>query len=149
MFWIIYAMKYQKTDKEEILCELRIALREKLRKLFILVPVPKDKYYELIPLILAQTIELTLNGEISTIQEKAKDSSSAPVNTYDFECKLDLFQTVYYESIGFLPSTFFIETLLNKFTKSENKMGISTAYFNESEKKPEKEPILKGVKKNL
>ena len=149
MFWIVYAMKYQKIDKEEILCELRIALREKLRKLFILVPIPKDKYYELIPLILGLSIELTLNGEISTVHEKGKDSGSASINTYDFECKLDLFQTVYYESIGFLPSVFFIENIFNKFTKSENKMGINTAYFNDSEKKVEKAPILKGIKKNL
>jgi hypothetical protein len=85
MFWIVYVLKFQKTDKQEILCELKIALRDKLRKLFILLPSPKDKYYELIPLILSLAIEITLNSEVTTITEKKSNVTSPPKNTYDYE----------------------------------------------------------------
>lgn len=146
IFWIVYAMKFQKTDKEEILCELKVALREKLRKLFILVPTPKDKYYELIPLILSLAVEIALNSEVTTITEK-NNVGAPPKNTYDYECKQDLFQTVYYEIIGFLPSTYFIENIILKYTKEESKLGINANYL--KEKKNVKQPILKGVKKNL
>lgn len=148
MFWIVYAMKFQKHDKEEILCELKVALREKLRKLFILVPAPKDKYYELIPLILSLAIEVALNSEITTITEKKNNVTYPPKNTYDYECKQDLFQTVYYEIIGFLPSTYFIENIILKYTKEENKLGLSSIP-SLSKKTITKGPILKGVNKNL
>lgn len=148
MFWIVYVLKFQRTDKQEILCELKIALRDKLRKLFILLPSPKDKYYELIPLILSLAIEITLNSEITTITEKKNNVTSPPKNTYDYECKQDLFQTVYYEIIGFLPSAYFIENIILKYTKEENKLGISSNYLKDKKKSISK-PILKGVKKNL
>ena len=150
MFWIVYAMKFQKTDKEEILCELRIALREKLRKFFIMVPSPKDKYYDILPVLLAQSIELALNNEVRTVSG-SKNSTNPPKHTYDYECKQDLFQTVYYEILGFLPSAFFIEKVIMKYTKTENKMGINTSYFNKKKKnKNEKPPAQEtGVQKNL
>jgi hypothetical protein len=84
MFWIVYVLKFQRTDKDEILCELRVALRDKLRKLFILIPTPKDKYYELIPLVLSQAIEIALNSEVTTITEK-NNVTTQPKNTYDYE----------------------------------------------------------------
>lgn len=147
-FWIVYVMKFQKTEKEEILCELKVALREKLRKFFILIPAPKDKYYDMIPLILSLAIEITLNTEITTITEPNK-VGAPPKNTYDYECKQDLFQTVYYEIVGFLPSAYFIENLVLKYTKEENKLGINNNYLKDKKKAVIKKPILKGVKKHL
>ena len=141
-------MKFQKQEKEEILCELKVALREKLRKLFILIPSPKDKYYDMIPLILSLATEITLNSEITTITEPNK-VGAPPKNTYDYECKQDLFQTIYYEIIGFLPSAYFIENLIIKYTKEESKLGISSNYLKDKSKILMKQPILKGVKKNL
>jgi hypothetical protein len=146
IFWIVYVMKFQKTDKEEILCELKVALREKMRKLFILIPIPKDKHYELVPIILSLAVEIAINSEVSTVSEK-NNVGSPPKNTYDYECKQDLFQTVYYEIIGFLPSSSFIENIILKYTKGENKFDMNANYL--KEKKNTKQPILKGIKKNL
>jgi len=141
-------MKFQKIEKEEILWELKVALREKLRKMFILIPSPKDKYYEMIPLILSLGVEIALNSEITTITEPNK-VGAPPKNTYDYECKQDLFQTVYYEINGFLPSAYFVENLIMKYTKEENKLGISSNYLKDKKKPLVKNPIIKGVKKNL
>ena len=123
-------------------------MREKLRKMFILIPSPKDKYYEMIPLILSLGVEIALNSEITTITEPNK-VGAPPKNTYDYECKQDLFQTVYYEINGFLPSAYFVENLIMKYTKEENKLGISSNYLKDKKKPLVKNPILKGVKKNL
>jgi len=112
------------------------------------MPSPKDKYYDMIPLILSLAIEITLNTEITTITEPNK-VGAPPKNTYDYECKQDLFQTVYYEIVGFLPSAYFIENLLLKYTKEENKLGISSKYLKDKKKKVIDKPMLKGVKKNL
>ena len=84
MFWIVYVMKFQRIDKEEILCELKVALKEKLRKLFILIPQPKDKINELLPLLLSQAIEIAINTEIRTVTG-GNNSASQPKSTYDYE----------------------------------------------------------------
>lgn len=113
-----------------------------------MVPVPKDKYYDILPVLLSQSIELALNTEIRTVSGN-NNSTAPPKNTYDYECKQDLFQTVYYEVVGFLPSAFFIEKIIQNYTKTENKMGINTSYFSGNNKKQQKGAPVKGVKKNL
>lgn len=105
LFWIYYVHRFQKRDPDykEILGELRLALREKSLKLFILIQPPKEEILEILPFYLSVAVRIAYAKHFA----KAKSIMD----------EIDLHYMIHEELLGFFPSDVYLDRCVGKYIK--------------------------------
>ena len=123
-FWLFYLFKYQQHEDlgaADLAEDIRIRLKQKYRKLFILCRPPKEHLFEVLPFLFA----IAIKEGLLELMPKAKGS-------WDEECDVELHDFVQKELSGYSMSLLSLHKNIDKFVTSQPdkaKKGLQSAYY--------------------